>query len=157
MEDYELTLFDRIEMIRETNNKYDLEKNAYVSFSGGKDSMVLSNLIDMALPNNSIPRVYIDTGIEYEEMRKFVMGLAETDKRIHIVKPKEPIVAVLKNRGYPFKSKEHSHKVSLAQNGSKSKSVVEYFHGEEFACPNILKYQEKQFGLKISSDCCVYL
>ena len=74
MEDYELTLFDRIEMIRETNKKYDLEKNAYVSFSGGKDSMVLSVLIDMALPNNSIPRVYIDTGIEYEEMRKFVIG-----------------------------------------------------------------------------------
>ena len=53
MEDYELTLFDRIEMIRKTNKKYDLEKNGYVSFSGGKDSMVLSALIDMALPNNS--------------------------------------------------------------------------------------------------------
>lgn len=157
MEDYELTLFDRIEMIRETNKKYDLEKNAYVSFSGGKDSMVLSALIDMAIPNNSIPRVYIDTGIEYEEMRKFVIGLSETDKRIKIIKPKEPIVAVLKKRGYPFKSKEHSHKVSLSQNGSKAKSIVEYFHGDKFACPNVLKYQEKPFGLKISSDCCVYL
>ena len=119
--------------------------------------MVLSALIDMALPNNSIPRVYIDTGIEYEEMRKFVMGLAETDKRIKIIKPKEPIVAVLKKRGYPFKSKEHSRIVSLAQNGSKAKSIVEYFHGEKFACPNILKYQEKPFGLKISSECCVHL
>lgn len=141
MEDYEVTLFDRIEMIRETNKKYDLEKNAYVSFSGGKDSMVLSALIDMALPNNSIPRIYIDTGIEYEEMRKFVMGLAENDKRINIIKPKEPIMSVLKKRGYPFKSKEHSHKVYLEQNGSNAKSIVEYFHGEEFACPNILKYQ----------------
>ena len=38
MEDYELTLFDRLEVIKNTNDKYDLENNAYISFSGGKDS-----------------------------------------------------------------------------------------------------------------------
>ena len=62
--DYELTLFDRIEVIKTTNKKFDLEHNAYLSFSGGKDSTILHYLLDMALPNNEIPRVYIDTGIE---------------------------------------------------------------------------------------------
>lgn len=57
MEDYELTLFDRIEVIKSTNKKYDLEHNAYLSFSGGKDSTVLHYLLDIALPNNQIPRV----------------------------------------------------------------------------------------------------
>ena len=39
--DYELTLFDRVEVIKATNKKYDLENNAYLSFSGGKDSTAL--------------------------------------------------------------------------------------------------------------------
>ena len=63
--DNELILFDRLEVIKSTNQKYDLENNAYISFSGGKDSTILHYLIDMALPNNRIPRVFINTGIEY--------------------------------------------------------------------------------------------
>ena len=57
MEDYELTLFDRIERSMETNKKDDLEKNAYVSFSGGKESKVWSVLNDKAMPNKSNSRV----------------------------------------------------------------------------------------------------
>ena len=33
--DYELTLFDRIEVIKSANSKYDLEHNAYLSFRNG--------------------------------------------------------------------------------------------------------------------------
>ena len=57
--DNELILFDRLEVIKSTNQKYDLENNAYISFSGGKDSTILHYLIDMALPNNRIPIVFI--------------------------------------------------------------------------------------------------
>lgn len=64
-EDYELQEYDRIQVIKTTNEKYNLENNAYISFSGGKDSVVLSHLVDLALPNNKIPRVFINTGIEY--------------------------------------------------------------------------------------------
>ena len=75
--DNELLLYDRIEVIKATNQKYDLENNAYLSFSGGKDSTILHYLLDMALPNNRIPRVFIDTGIEYQMIRDFVLGLAK--------------------------------------------------------------------------------
>lgn len=64
MEDFELVLYDRINAIRDTINKYGID-NFFISFSGGKDSTILHYLIDMALPDNTIPRVYINTGIEY--------------------------------------------------------------------------------------------
>lgn len=83
--DNELLLFDRLEVIKATNDKYDLEHNAYLSFSGGKDSTILHHLLDMALPNNRIPRVFIDTGIEYNMIREFVMELAKNGIRLHAI------------------------------------------------------------------------
>ena len=113
--DNELLLFDRIEVIKTTNQKYDLENNAYLSFSGGKDSTILHYLLDKALPNNRIPRVFIDTGIEYTKIREFVMGLAKNDDRFIIVRPSKPIRQTLESVGYPFKSKQHSHNIDLYQ------------------------------------------
>ena len=45
MTENEFLLADRIQKIKSMNELYDLEKNAYISFSGGKDSTVLYNLI----------------------------------------------------------------------------------------------------------------
>ena len=64
MTEEEFMLFDRIEKIKQIINKYG-EENFYISFSGGKDSTVLHYLVDLALPGNKIPRVFINTGIEY--------------------------------------------------------------------------------------------
>jgi len=113
--DNELLLFDRLEVIKATNQKYDLEHNAYLSFSGGKDSTIVHYLLDMALPNNRIPRVFIDTGIEYTMIRDFVLGLAKNDDRFVILKPTKPIKQTLESVGYPFKSKQHSHNIMVYQ------------------------------------------
>ena len=72
MTEHEFTLADRVAKIQSINKLYDLENNAYISFSGGKDSTVLHHLIDEALPGNKIPRVYINTGIEYKMIVSFV-------------------------------------------------------------------------------------
>lgn len=72
MNEYNFLLSDRIQKIKSINDLYDLENNSYISFSGGKDSTVLHYLIDLALPNNKIPRVYINTGIEYKKVVSFV-------------------------------------------------------------------------------------
>lgn len=117
--DNELLLYDRIEVIKATNQKYDLEHNAYLSFSGGKDSTIVHYLLDMALPNNKIPRVFIDTGIEYQMIRDFVLGLAKNDDRFIILKPTQNIKQMLEKYGYPFKSKQHSHNVMLYQTHNK--------------------------------------
>ena len=103
--DNELLLFDRIEIIKNTINKYG-EENFYLSFSGGKDSTVLHYLLDIALPGNKIPRVFINTGIEYNDIVKFVEDLAKKDSRIIILKPTKSIKKILEEKGYPFKSKQ---------------------------------------------------
>ena len=106
----EFLLTDRIQKIRSVINEYGID-NFYVSFSGGKDSCVLDKLIDMAFPENDIPRVYINTGIELETIKNFVMKKAETDERVVIVKPQRNIKETLETYGYPFKSKKHSKKL----------------------------------------------
>ena len=164
MMDYELTLFDRIEVIKATNQKYDLENNAYLSFSGGKDSTILHYLLDMALPNNNIPRVYIDTGIEYQAIREFVMELASKDKRFTIIKPTRPIKPTLEKYGYPFKSKQHSHNIAIYQHSGLTKAVKVYLgldttkSGKKAIlnrCPKQLEYNfTKDFKIKCSELCC---
>ena len=157
--DYELTLFDRIEVIKTAYEKYDLEHNAYISFSGGKDSTVLHYLFDEALPNNRIPRVYIDTGIEYQMIRDFVYSMAKNDDRFVIIKPTLPIKATLEKYGYPFKSKEHSFKLHEWQLGNRETNFIKKYLGNgDYSCPKKLKYQfSDDFKINISHMCCVKL
>ena len=82
MTENDFLLADRIAKIKSMNELYDLENNAYISFSGGKDSTVLSHLIDEALPKNKIPRVYLNTGIEYKSVVSFV----EREREITVFK-----------------------------------------------------------------------
>lgn len=163
MNDNELILFDRIEVIKKVNEQYDLENNAYISFSGGKDSTILNHLIDLALPNNKIPRVFINTGIEYNDIIDFVNDLASNDDRFVIIKPNLPIKSTLEKYGYPFKSKQHSHNLSIYQN---NRDKIEYtttikkylgliYGTNKIKCPKMLEYQfSPQFNIKCSDKCC---
>lgn len=55
----EFLLMDRVQKIQQIIGQYG-DDNFYISFSGGRDSTVLSHIIDVALPGNTIPRVYAD-------------------------------------------------------------------------------------------------
>ena len=164
MSDNELILFDRIEVIKKVNEEYDLLNNAYISFSGGKDSTILNHLIDLALPNNKIPRVFINTGIEYNAIVDFVNELALNDDRFIIIKPNLPIKPMLDKYGYPFKSKQHSHNLSIYQN-NKDKieftTTIKKYLGiidgsNKIKCPKKLEYQfTPQFNIKCSDKCCL--
>ena len=154
-----LDLFDRIEIIKQVVKKYG-EENFYISFSGGKDSTVLHHLVDMALPSNRIPRVYIDTGIEYNAIKNFVLKTAEKDKRFVIIKPSKPVKQTLETYGYPFKSKQHSHNLMVYQHSGIGKSVKRYLGIIEsntlFRCPKSLEYQfTPDFNIKCSDQCCL--
>lgn len=159
--DNELILIDRLDMIQKVIKKYG-EKNFYVSFSGGKDSTILHYLIDIALPNNEIPRVFINTGIEYLDMVRHVKELSKKDERIIIVNSNVKIKSMLEKYGYPFKSKEHAHKVATYQNSGYGKTIKAYVEGVRenkeksfIKCPNKLKYQfTNKCKLKISDKCC---
>ena len=164
--DNEFLLQDRLQKIRQIITKYG-EENFYLSFSGGKDSTVLSHLLDMALPNNKIPRVYANTGIEYRLILDFVEREREREHswELFILKPKVPIKPMLEEVGYPFKSKYHSKILSTYQNSGDTESVNVYMDRKEprsgkkkfseHLCPNILKYQfTDEFTLKVSAKCC---
>lgn len=162
--DNEFILFDRVEKIKSIVSKYG-ETNFFVSFSGGKDSTVLSWLIDYALPNNKIPRVYADTGIELNMIRDFVYEKTKNDSRFHIIKPTNNIKETLELYGYPFKSKMHSAFVKKYQTkGMDYKSVRAYTRKENTLagtpmfrpCPQKLLYQfTDDFNIKISDACCL--
>lgn len=162
MLDNEFLLQDRIQKIQQIVKQYG-EDNFYISFSGGKDSTVLSALIDIALPNNKIPRVYANTGIELNMIRDFVYDMAKKDDRVVIIKPSTPIKQMLEKEGYPFKSKIHSHCVNLYQTDPHKKMWQGYTgkrpeHWHTRTCPKILMYQFTESNkLKISDKCCVKL
>ena len=78
------------------------EDGVYVSFSGGKDSTVLLDLVRQEYPNAR--GCFVDTGLEYPEIRSFV----RTFDNIDWVKPKMNFKAVIQKYGYPFISKEVS-------------------------------------------------
>lgn len=159
MTDHELLLIDRLSVIKTADIKYDLNSNAYLSFSGGKDSTLLHYLLDEALPGNRIPRVYIDTGIEYQLIRDFVLSMAKNDDRFVIIKPTLPIKATLEKYGYPFKSKEHAFKLHEWQLGNRETNFIKKYLGDgEFSCPKKLKYQfSDDFKVNVSHMCCVKL
>lgn len=157
--DFETILYDRIETIKTINKQHDLENNGYLSFSGGGDSTMLHYLIDLALPNNKIPRVFINTGIEYNDIVLYVKEMQKTDERIIIIQPTEPVKQVLEKYGYPFKSKQHSHNLAIYQNSGMTTTVRKYLGIEEgnniIRCPKCLEYQfTEQFKIKVSEKCC---
>lgn len=160
MTEHEFILEDRIAKIQSII-KQEGEERFYLSFSGGKDSTVLHYLLDEAIPNNTIPRVFINTGIEYKMIVDFVKSLQVNDNRIVIINSKKNIKQTLDEVGYPFKSKEHSLKVCEYKKGSRCSSVINYktLQGKtKFACPKKLLYQyEEKFTLNISDRCCYEL
>ena len=80
--------------------EYYGEDGVYVSFSGGKDSTVLLDLARKLYPD--ISAAYVDTGLEYPEIRKFV----KQQENVEILRPKMNFRQVIERYGYPFIGKE---------------------------------------------------
>lgn len=74
--------------------------NVYVSFSGGKDSTVLLDIVRQMYPD--VPAVFVDTGLEYPEIREFV----KTFDNVTWLKPKMNFRQVIEKYGYPIISKD---------------------------------------------------
>ena len=83
------------------------DDQCYVAFSGGKDSTVLLDLVWKVNPR--IPAVFVDTGLEYPEIREFVKSFGE---RVVWLKPKMPFPQVIEKYGYPVISKQVSMSIS---------------------------------------------
>ena len=81
------------EYIKKVSQKYDYD-SMFVSFSGGKDSTVTSDLVINALNNEMIIHIYGDTTLEYPETGVYL----EEFRKIH---PRTPIL-IAKNKDQDF-------------------------------------------------------
>lgn len=85
------------------------EDGVYVSFSGGKDSTVLLHIVRQMFPG--IEAVFVDTGLEYPEIRQFV----RQHENVTILRPKIGFKDVICKYGYPVIGKEISQVISEAR------------------------------------------
>lgn len=103
--------------IRQWIDEYG-EDGAYVSFSGGKDSTVLLDIVRKIYPR--VKAVFIDTGLEYPKIREFV----KTFDNVDIIRPKMNFRGILIRYGYPIISKEVAQTIwearSSLQKGAKT-------------------------------------
>lgn len=97
----------------------------YVSFSGGKDSTVLLHIV-RELYGNDIPAVFVDTGLEYPEIKQFVRSF----ENVVILKPKMNFVEVITKYGYPLIGKEVAEKISAIKKNGDSSYANKFFNGE---------------------------
>lgn len=79
-------------------------KPVYVSFSGGKDSTVVLDLVRRFV-NPDIKGVFCNTGNEYPEIIRFV----KSTPNVTIIRPKLTVREVLAKYGFPLISKEQAH------------------------------------------------
>lgn len=98
--------------IREWVNHFG-ESGVYISFSGGKDSTVLLHLVRELYPD--IPAVFVNTGLEYPEIQRFVQQFDNTVVLYPRIKFKE----VITTYGYPVISKQVARKIGSAQKGER--------------------------------------
>ncbi len=94
--------------------------DVYVSFSGGKDSTVLLHLVRSMYPE--VPAVFVDTGLEYPEIRAFV---GQIDNVIWL-RPKMSFKEVLEKYGYPVVSKriaQYVHEVQRSRGETATKRL----------------------------------
>lgn len=103
----------------------------YVPVSGGKDSTVLSHIVEQVqkewgIPKEDIPRVNSNTGNEYDEVLKAARELSDIE-----VRPKMTLYEVLTNEGYPVASKKTSRMLRDIQNptGKNDTTIKLYLTG----------------------------
>ncbi len=114
-----IKIFKTANRINEFVNLFG-DDGIYVSFSGGKDSTVLLDIVRRKYPN--VTAVFSDTGLEYPEIRSFVKSF----ENVEIVRPKMRFDEVIKKYGYPMISKEVSQQVYEVRTYGKDRAVRTY-------------------------------
>lgn len=98
----------------------------YVSFSGGKDSTVLLHIVRSVYPN--AVAVFIDTGLEYPEVRQFALSR----DNVVVVKPEMNFRKVIETYGYPIISKQEAAKIRKLRHSNLSDRYRNYLlNGDE--------------------------
>jgi len=124
--------------------------NVCISFSGGKDSLVLLHLVRKQFPDTKA--AFVDTGLEFPEIRNFVKTISD----VLIVKPKIKFKEVIEKYGYPVVSKEISQKIYEIRNSNSEKLINKRLYGDENGNGKISEKWKFLINapFKISNKCC---
>ena len=137
------------------------EGRVYVSFSGGKDSTVLLDLARRIYPD--IPAVFVDTGLEYPEIREFVKSI----DGVTWLRPKMNFRKVIETYGYPVGSKRVASNIEYGRKAKERGDIEMWEHyicgkrvnkrtGEIYTYMPLPQFLEKLYNsnIKVSSRCC---
>ena len=147
-----LPLIDKIlltqKRLRDFYNKY--YGRVYISFSGGKDSTVLLHIARKLYPN--IKAVFVDTGLEYPEIKEFV----KTIDNVIWLKPETSFNNVIKKYGYPLISKEQSQYINEAKHTKSDKLRDIRLNGNEWGMGKVSDKWKFLIGapFDVSNKCC---
>lgn len=87
---------------------YHFNGNVFISFSGGKDSTVLTHVVHEYFPD--VPLVFVNTGLEYPEIQAFAKKMGA-----EFIRPKMQFSEVISTYGYPIISKENAEAIHYAR------------------------------------------
>ena len=142
--------------IREFIDYYGAD-GVYVSFSGGKDSTVLLDLVRQVEP--SVKAIFVDTGLEHPELKEFV----KTFDNVETIRGKMSFKQVIEQYGYPVVSKNQSDYIYRVKNTKSQDEINQYLYGisrngqkSKFKIAEENKYL-LDAPFKISNKCCVYM
>ena len=149
-----LPLERKIEMTAERIDAWyqHYDGDVAISFSGGKDSTVLMHIArNHWMCEYDIKGVFVDTGLEYPEIRQFV----KTFDNVEIIRPKMRFDEVIKTYGYPVISKVVTHNVRCARNEPDGDVVKNCFCEEKTGPYAMAKWNDLRFvDFKIDDRCC---
>lgn len=116
------------------------DDQCYISFSGGKDSTVLADLVRKE--NESIPLVFSNTGLEYPELVDFVKSFITHKEKYneeynngvkirhyykdntYILRPSKTFKEVIEEYGYPILSKSTARFIRDLQNPTENNTTT---------------------------------
>ena len=125
-----------------------------VSYSGGKDSTVLLDIVKGMYPY--VPAVFSDTGLEYPEVRELALRNADV-----VVRPTMTFKDVIERYGYPVPTREQAGYIYEARHTKSEKLLNVRLHGRTPDNPrtNFGKISDRWLPLldapfEVSSRCC---
>lgn len=150
----------------------ETEGKCYLSFSGGKDSMVILTLIKqcedlLTIPPGAIPAVFVNTGIELGATTAFVRWVKEnwySNVQIISHEKRDSFDWILKNKGKPIKSKLKSENLGKHQRNSNNPFYLKQLLGDNTGRYKNTMLSDKdlhllhpEFDIKVDNKCCLLL
>jgi len=83
----------------------------YISFSGGKDSTVLLDIVRKHYPD--VQAVFLDTWLEYPQIRQYVKQF----ENVKVIKPEKSMKQIILDDGWCFPSKDVAEAVDAYRRG----------------------------------------